>query len=298
MRAPTGSVGGVTTPAGLAWSRERARLVGLGYRMLGDFGEAEDVVSDVAIEALREEASGGEVRSWEAWLTTVCVRRCIDRLRRLHAEREEYPGPWLPEPVATERLPDEVASGRELLSIAMLHLAEQLDPHTRAAIVLHRAFGMTAVEIGPVLHRSPASVRQLISRGERRLQPREALPTRAAASAIVERLVRAVENGDIAGVTDLLTDDAVLWADGGGVVKSALNPIFGATHIARFFAGVLQKAATQAEPILARAVEVNGEIALSLSTYGLADVIAFEWRDERVCGIRRVSNPAKLTRAW
>ncbi len=291
-------MGRVTTPAGLAWSRERSRLIGIGYRMLGDLGEAEDVVSDVALEALRREGSGAAVRSWEAWLTTVCVRRCIDRLRKLHASREAYPGPWLPEPVATERLPDEVAAGRELLSIAMLHLAEQLDPHTRAAIVLHRALGLTASEIGSVLERSPAAVRQLISRGERRLQPREQLPTRAAARATVERLVRAIEAGDIAGVTELLTDDAVLWADGGGVVKSALNPIFGAERIARFFAGVLQKAATRGEPVSARAVEVNGEVALSLSTYGRSDVIAFEWRDGRVCGIRRVSNPAKLTRAW
>lgn len=90
----------------------------------------------------------------------------------------------------------------------------------------------------------------------------------------------------------------MLWADGGGVVKSALNPIFGAERVAGFFAGVLQKAATHGEPVSARAVEVNREVALSLWTYGLSGVIAFEWRDGRVSGIRRVSNPAKLTRAW
>src|SRR5690606_19622874 len=90
------------TPAARAWAEERGRLIGIAYRMLGDFGHAEDVVSEVAIEALKQERSApGRVRSWPAWLTTVCVRRAIDRSRSLAAAREDYPGHWLPEPVAT-----------------------------------------------------------------------------------------------------------------------------------------------------------------------------------------------------
>lgn len=296
-----GSVGSVTTPASLAWSRERDRLVGIAYRMLGDFGAAEDVVSDVAVEALRVEASDSSasaVRSWEAWLTTVCVRRSIDRLRQVQAMREDYPGPWLPEPVATDRLPEDVAAGREMLSIAVLHLAEQLEPDTRAAIVLHRAFGMSSTEIASVLERSPAAVRQLISRGEKRLHGTEERPSRAAVSAVVERLVHAVESGDVGAVATLLTDDAVLWADGGGIVKSARNPIFGPVRIARFFAGVMQKIHARGDRVVAAVVDVNGEVALSLTGPGAPDVIAFELREGRVCGVRRVSNPEKLTRVW
>lgn len=269
--------------------------------MLGDFGAAEDVVSDVAVEALRVEASDSSasaVRSWEAWLTTVCVRRSIDRLRQVQAMREDYPGPWLPEPVATDRLPEDVAAGREMLSIAVLHLAEQLEPDTRAAIVLHRAFGMSSTEIASVLERSPAAVRQLISRGEKRLHGTEERPSRAAVSAVVERLVHAVESGDVGAVATLLTDDAVLWADGGGIVKSARNPIFGPVRIARFFAGVMQKIHARGDRVVAAVVDVNGEVALSLTGPGAPDVIAFELREGRVCGVRRVSNPEKLTRVW
>ena len=104
------SVGRVTTatPATLAWRDERDRLVGIAYRMLGDLGHAEDVVSEVAIEAVRfERDEPGRARSWPAWLTTVCVRRSIDRVRREAAVREEYPGPWLPEPVSVASLPME-----------------------------------------------------------------------------------------------------------------------------------------------------------------------------------------------
>lgn len=138
-----------STPATAAWHAERDRLLGIAYRMLGDFGHAEDVVSEVAIEAVRaERTAAGAVRSWPAWLTTVCVRRSIDSARRQAAAREEYPGPWLPEPVATQRLPEDAVANRELLSVVLLHLAEQLAPEARAALILHRAFDMSSVEIG------------------------------------------------------------------------------------------------------------------------------------------------------
>lgn len=292
-----GSLGDVTT-ASLAWSAERSRLVGIAYRMLGDFGAAEDVVSDVALEALRVESSGDEVRSWAAWLTTVCVRRSIDQLRRIQGVREEYPGPWLPEPVATERLPDDVVADREMLSLAVLHLAEQLEPAARAAVVLHRAFAMSSVEIARILERSPASVRQLISRGERRLQLRDEPASSGADIRAVRILVAAIETGDVAAVAGILTDDAILWADGGGRVKSALNPIFGAERIVRFFVGILEKAAVSGAAISARVVAVNGETGLSLSVGGMTDVISLEMRGEFVAGVRRISNPEKLTRAW
>ncbi|GAA3931778.1 sigma-70 family RNA polymerase sigma factor [Microbacterium soli] len=159
------------TPAARAWAAERGRLIGIAYRMLGDFGHAEDVVSEVAIDALKAERSNAApVRSWPAWLTTTCVRRAIDRMRALAAVREEYTGCWFPEPVATSRLPEDAVADREMLSLALLHLAERLTPEARAAVVLHRAHGMSAVEIGAIIDKSPAAVRQLISRGERRLR--------------------------------------------------------------------------------------------------------------------------------
>jgi len=284
--------------AALAWREERDRLVGIAYRMLGDFGHAEDVVSEVALAAVRAER-GAPVRSWPAWLTTTCVRRSIDRLRQLAAEREEYPGPWLPEPVAVDRLPEDVVADREMLSLTVLHLAEQLSPEARAAVVLHRAFGMSAVEIGRVLERSPAAVRQLISRGERRLQldgDRAASPPPPSREALA-RVVEAIEGGDIAAVVASLADDAILWADGGGRVRSALNPVFGPRRIARFLAGILGKAiAAGVRPRVAH-TEVNGEPGLSLAIGAEIDVIAFEFdASGAIRGIRRVSNPEKLTR--
>lgn len=287
--------------AAAVWNDERDRLLSIAYRMLGDFGHAEDVVSEVAIDALHAEAVDADVRSWPAWLTTACVRRAIDRLRQLSSSREDYTGPWLPEPVATDLLPEDVVANRELISIALLHLAEQLTPEARAAVVLHRAFGLTSSEIAPILERSPAAVRQLISRGERRLRiSRDAAPTRAADPALLASLVTAIEAGEIGHVVSLLESDAILWTDGGGRTPAALNPIFGAEHIARFFLGILERAfAAPGTAPSAAVVSVNGEAALSLTLRGVVDVLALELTETgSVRGLRRISNPEKLTRAF
>ncbi|MDR6866639.1 RNA polymerase sigma-70 factor (ECF subfamily) [Microbacterium resistens] len=303
------------TPAAHAWADERGRLLGIAYRMLGDFGLAEDVVSEVAIEALRQERDGAApVRSWPALLTTICVRRSIDLVRGLAASREEYTGHWLPEPVATSRLPEEAVADREMLSIALLHVAEQLAPETRAAVVLHRAFGMTAGEIGEILERSPAAVRQLISRGERRLRiDPEADAPRSLARDDLARLVEAIGSGDVAGVTALLAPDAILWADGGGQVRSALNPVFGADRIARFFVGILQKAAREASreaaweasweaapsSIGAVLIDVNGEPSIALRLSGRTDILGIEAdANGRITGLRQIGAPAKLRFAF
>src|SRR5699024_353736 len=159
----------------------------------------------------------------------------IDRLRALSASREAYPGPWLPEPVATDRLPEDVVAQRELLSIGLLHLAEQLSPEARAALVLHRAFAMTAAEIAEILGKTPAAVRLLVSRAERRLYVRPDAPRpRAADPAMLADLVTAIEHGEIETLIRLLEDDAIMWTDGGGNVRAALNPIYGAERIVRF----------------------------------------------------------------
>ncbi|WP_144661097.1 sigma-70 family RNA polymerase sigma factor [Paenarthrobacter nicotinovorans] len=285
-----------------AWQSERNRLLGIAYRMLGDFGHAEDVVSEVAIDAVRQERNtdGGRVDSWPAWLTTVCVRRSIDRVRQLAAVREDYTGPWLPEPVDTARLPEEAVANRELLSLTLLHLAEQLAPEARAALVLHRAFGMPAPEIADILDKTPAAVRQLISRAERRLDIDPDAPApRAKDRAVLEKLVQAIEEGEINTVVSMLHRDAVLWADGGGKVKSAMNPLFGASRIARFFTAILGKAVAfdPVEPIRAWVVEINGGAALVLRHNGRADVIEVDAApDGSIRGLRQLSNPDKLTR--
>ncbi len=55
-------------------------------------------------------ADRSAIRSPKAFATTIVTRLCLDRLKSARATREEYIGPWLPEPVLTSDLdsPDTV----------------------------------------------------------------------------------------------------------------------------------------------------------------------------------------------
>src|SRR5262245_34171365 len=89
----------------MAFEAQRPRLFAVAYRMLGSASEAEDVVQDAWLRYERRAASNAEVRSPEAYLTTIVTRLCLDRMKSARATRESYVGPWLPEPVLTDDRP-------------------------------------------------------------------------------------------------------------------------------------------------------------------------------------------------
>ena len=91
----------------------RRALFGIAYRMLGDRAEAEDVVQDAFIKV--HDADAEVVASPRAWLSTVVMRLCLDRLKSARVRREQYVGPWLPEPLPTEAAVSVRPSGRGVI---------------------------------------------------------------------------------------------------------------------------------------------------------------------------------------
>src|ERR1051325_9868582 len=84
--------------SGPTFEAYRPLLFSIAYRMLGSASEAEDVIQDAWLRARQDEDA--DVRSPRAYLTTIVTRLCIDRLRSAERPRLDYPGPWLPEPLA------------------------------------------------------------------------------------------------------------------------------------------------------------------------------------------------------
>lgn len=82
------------------FEQHRSDLFGLAYRMLGSAAEAEDVVQDAWLRSAGAETS--DIRSPRAYLMTVVTRLALDRLKSARVTREQYVGPWLPEPVLTD----------------------------------------------------------------------------------------------------------------------------------------------------------------------------------------------------
>src|SRR4051812_19507347 len=144
----------------------RPLLFSIAYRMLGSASEAEDVVQDAWLRARQDEHA--DVRSVRAYLTTIVTRLSIDRLRSAERTRLEYPGPWLPEPLAEpNQEPAELASS---LTTAFLVLLEQLTPTERAVFLLREVFEFDFEEIAHTIDKTEANTRQILTRARRRLR--------------------------------------------------------------------------------------------------------------------------------
>ena len=274
----------------------RARLQGIAYGMLGGLAEAEDVVQDAYLRW--HAADPTQIRSAEAFLVTVTTRLAIDRLRSARARRETYVGPWLPEPlVVDETAPDpaDVVAEAEQLSLALLVTLERLNPVERAVLVLRDVFDLDYGEIADVVDKSPANVRQIATRARAHVGEagrRGATPTREEEQRLIGAFMEAVATGDRERLTGMLAADAIMWSDGGGIVRAARKPIYSAAKVARFFIGVARKAPPE---VTLAWVRVNGEPGLRIDTPGgPIGVMAFELRDGLVTAVRVVSNPEKL----
>jgi RNA polymerase sigma-70 factor (ECF subfamily) len=270
------------------FASQRPRLLAIAYRMLGSASDAEDVVQEAWIrwEATPKE----EVRSPAAFLVTMVTRLCIDHLGSARVRREEYPGPWLPEPVRTEEVVDPAT-----ISLAFLVLLEQLSPSERAVYLLSRVFDYSHAEVGAILGKEEAACRQLFHRAKEHIasgQPRFAA-TREQHQRLFFGFLKACSEGDLAGLTAVLADDVTHWSDGGGKVPTAARrPIRGVDAVARFFLGLMRH---RPADLASEIAEINGETALVLRAGGKVDsVLTVETNGEKIVAIRWIANPDKL----
>ncbi|QRK09530.1 RNA polymerase sigma-70 factor [Archangium violaceum] len=273
-----------------SFEAHRPAMIAIAYRMLGSAAEAEDIVQEAW---LRWQAAAREgVRSDRAFLSTVVTRLCLDRLKSARASREQYVGPWLPEPVRTDTPVDP-----ESISLAFLVLLESLSPVERAVYLLHEVFGYSHSEVAEMVDKEEAACRQILHRARAHIQARRPrfAPSKEAHERLVTGFMSACLSGDLEGLKRLLAHDVTSWADGGGKVRgAALNPVRGADSVARLFLGSVKKASAG---IMLELTEVNGWPALVLRLNGTVfDVISFETDGERIHAIRSVLNPEKLAR--
>ena len=283
--------------AGTQFEPQRRRLFGLAYRMLGSRAEAEDVVQDAYLRFQSVDLE--QVAEPAAYLSTIVTRLCLDRLKSAQKHREAYVGTWLPEPLLVDEEPSTPEREVELaedLSFALLLTLERLTPIERAAFLLHDVFGVDFEQVGEALERDSAACRKLAQRAREhvhRERPRFVINT-SEEQRLLSAFFDASECGDLAKLTALLTEDAILYSDGGGKRRAALNPIFGCDRVARFVLGVRAKASFEQPTafVPSRINQLPGAILKYAS--GEALVVGFELRGGRIARIYLVSNPDKL----
>ena len=275
------------------FERHRPLLFSIAYKMLGNVGDAEDVVQEAYLRwgGVPEDV----VRSPKSYLSTIAMRLSIDRLRREKTRREEYVGPWLPEPLITGEDPGDHAALDDTLSMAFLVLLESLSPVERAVFLLREVFGYEYAEIAPLVGKTESNCRQIARRARGSVAARR--PRFESSPEQEERLMgsflEACARGDMEGLVSLLSEDATLWSDGGGRTRAALNPIRGATRVTRFLSGILRKAPPG---FAVRQVGINGRPGF-VGYFGDGSpqsVGTIEVAGGKIRAIRLVVNPEKL----
>lgn len=285
----------------------RRRLLGLAYRMLGSMSDAEDAVQETYLRWHR--ADREKVLEPKAFLMTTTTRICLDMLTSARARREEYVGPWLPEPVfdTGALAPDSRTEMAEDLSIALLVILDNLSPLERAAFLLHEVFDFSFSEVASALDRSEAACRQLASRA--RAEIRAARPCGTTApnarragldpkhAQLMSAFATATAAGDLNGIMQFLASDVRVVTDGGGKVRAALNVIEGADRVANFLIGVTRKRtdAWWQEDFKLRPGTINDLPGLIVdSSNGPVQTTAFEIDGDVIRAIYIVRNPDKL----
>ncbi|MFF9154753.1 RNA polymerase sigma-70 factor [Streptomyces sp. NPDC014846] len=273
----------------------RPLLFSIAYRILGSVGEAEDVVQETW---LRYDGSATRVASAKAFLSATVTRISIDVLRSARVRREEYVGPWFPEPLLSDPYEDPARSAElaDSVSMAALLLLERLSPLERSVFVLREVFDFGFDEVAAAVGRSEAACRQLLVRARRHMragrprfeadgQERQELAT---------RFFDALKGGDVGGLRDLLAADVQLVGDGGGKAPQLARAVSGTENVARLLVSVI--------PLLARIGvtfeprEINGEPgAIFRDRDGkVLHVLALDVVDGQIRTIRSVINPDKL----
>jgi RNA polymerase sigma-70 factor, ECF subfamily len=281
----------------------RSYLFAIAYRMLGSAMDAEDMVQETY---LRYQATPhASITSLKALLTTIITHLCLNQLQLARRTREQYLGPWLPEPISTassdaladvERRVDEY----ETISLAFLVLLEQLHPIERAVFLLREVFEYDYAEIASFLGKSEGACRQAFSRAKKHLvdhRPRErASPDTQ--KQLLTGFLQAVQEGSMTTLLNLLAEEVTFWGDGGGKVTGApRHPIAGRLAVARFFlesgSGFRSTLPEDAQVELA---EVNRQPALVIRSGAHAlFVLTIEAEAGQIRTIHAVANPEKLT---
>jgi RNA polymerase sigma-70 factor, ECF subfamily len=272
----------------------RRLLFTVAYEMLGSAADAEDVLQESWLKWNRVDVS--TVRDPRAYLVRIVTRTSLDRLRTIARRREDYVGPWLPEPLLTTPDVAEDAELADSLSTAMLLVLETLTPTERAVFLLRDVFGLEYDELADAVGKTPAAVRQIASRARAHVAARRprGVTSPADAQAALTVFMRVLETGDLQPLVDLLAPDVVAVGDGGGVKRATPRPVVGSAKVARLLqAGLV----TSRDALTAELAQVNGSPALILRLDGELDsVLTMRVEEGLITAMYTVRNPDKLSR--
>ena len=273
----------------------RPLLFTIAYEILGSATESDDVLQESYLRWAQVDLT--EVRDTKSYLAQLVTRQALNTLRAESRRREEYIGPWLPEPLLVtdgDASADVVLA--ESVSMAMMVVLETLTPDERAVFVLREVFGFSHDEIASAVGKSPTAVRQMAHRARAHVQSRrrrfDPVDPRTSTELTTSFFI-AASTGDMAALMTMLAPDVVWTADSDGKASAARRPVAGAEKVAKLVMGLIRLGGPdgRVEPAI-----YNSAPALVLYLGDrLEGVITVEVIDGRITHFYAMRNPEKLS---
>ena len=274
----------------------RPLLFTIVYEILGSATESDDVLQDSYMRWA--EVDLATVRDTKSYLAQLVTRQALNALRASTRRREDYIGPWLPEPLLLdERDASADVVLAESVSMAMLVLLETLTPDERAVFVLREVFGFDYDEIAGAVSKSTATVRQVAHRAREHVHARRKRfePVDAARTAeITEQFMTAAATGDMEGLLSMLAPDATWTADSGGKASAARRPVVGADRVAKAIIGIFRLGQKLPDVRIQTAVYNSAPAVVVYSGDQLEGVFLVEIIDGKITNLYAIRNPDKL----
>ncbi|WP_144556070.1 RNA polymerase sigma-70 factor [Bacillus sp. X1(2014)] len=269
-------------------------LFSLGYRMLGSVVEAEDMVQETFLKAYQ--ISGANIKNKKAYLCKMMTNLCLDVVKSARYKREQYVGPWNPEPLILETLtfdPADMLIQKEGLSIAYLRMMEHLAPDERAVLLLREVFDFPYAEIANMIEKKEENCRKIFSRAKSKLLLVEGESLHYEKNkSVVNRFIEAfqLQNKDV--LLELISENVTLYSDGGGKVTAAVRPVVSAANVLALLYGVVKKAPIDT---YFEVKNVNGQPAIVIYMDGkIQSILSFYIQNEKISEMYITMNPDKL----
>ena len=274
----------------------RPLLFTIVYEILGSATESDDVLQDSYLRWADVDLA--TVRDTKSYLAQLVTRQALNALRASTRRREDYIGPWLPEPLLLdERDASADVVLAESVSMAMLVLLETLSPDERAVFVLREVFGFDYDEIAGAVGKSVTTVRQVAHRAREHVHARRKRfePVDAARTAeITEQFMTAAATGDMEGLLSMLAPDATWTADSGGKASAARRPVVGADRVAKAIIGIFRLGQKLPDVRIQTAVYNSAPAVIVYSADHLEGVFLIEVIDGKITHFYAMRNPDKL----
>jgi len=298
---------------GRAWHEHRRYVLDIALRMLGDLGEAEDVVQEGYARLLRSDID--QIEDVRGWLVTVVGRLCLDQLRSARRTRQapldqgdgREPTPSASAPAGLGGAsPSSRAAGAagvdpadrvtldDTVRLALQVVLERLSPAERTAFVLHDVFRISFDDIAGIVGRSPAACRQLASRARREVRSDDGAARFTVESSeqrsVTERFIVACTTGDLGALLAVLDPDVAGQADVGGLI-GRLPPLHGRDRVAL---GALRYLGPDSGTTLVSVPTPDDPSVLALRDGEVVVLVTLTVRHGMVHHIGAVADPAKL----